>query len=324
MTKEFEEKRYSFSPITQGEHKFYSLTIPSDILGKCCFVTTREKDPEEGFQRLLDKPRAIEIAKYIDSGLGTIPTAIVLSAQPEAELELVSSKKTLKFKMHPNAFLILDGQHRVYGFSIAKASLRVPVIIYNGLSRKDETRLFIDINTKQRGVSNELLLDIKKLAEYENNSEQQLRVIFDLFREDPSSALFGSLSASSKIKGKITRVTFNSAIKPILKVFRERDPSDSFDTLNSYFCAFKICLTKLGIADSITNPIVFKAISAFFPEVASKVKDRNGSDYTVDNFHSVLDPLFERIKITKVKNPGNSFKILLDHFIESLKVEFTI
>ena len=36
--------------------------------------------------------------------------------------------------MIPEAFLILDGQHRVYGFSLAKTSLRVPVVIYNNLT----------------------------------------------------------------------------------------------------------------------------------------------------------------------------------------------
>ena len=65
--------RFSISQVTQGKHKFYTCTIPSDVLARCCFVTTREDDPKIGFQRVLDKKRAEEIAKYIDSGFGTIP-----------------------------------------------------------------------------------------------------------------------------------------------------------------------------------------------------------------------------------------------------------
>src|SRR5579863_5983504 len=179
--------RYSVSLVTQGRHRFYTLTMPSDVLAKTCFVSNRYDDPDQGFQRLLDKKRAEEIAAYIDTGFGTIPSSIVLSAQPDAELRVIGKGKTIEFRDTRKAFLVLDGQHRVYGFSLAKTALRVPVVIYNGLSRKDESRLFIDINTKQRPVPNELLLDIKKLAEYESDVEKRLGEVFDLFKDRPDS-----------------------------------------------------------------------------------------------------------------------------------------
>ena len=138
--------RYSISQVTQGSHRFYTCTIPSDVLATCCFVTTREEDPRQGFQRVLDEKRAAEIAKYIDFGFGTIPSSIILSAQREAELKIVGRGKTVEFNDFPKAFLVLDGQHRVFGFSLAESTLRVPVVIYNELSRRDESRLFIDIN----------------------------------------------------------------------------------------------------------------------------------------------------------------------------------
>lgn len=112
------EHSFSISLVSQGKNKFYTLTMPSEILAKTCFVSTRDEFPIDGFQRLLDKHRAQGIADYVDTGLGTIPTAIVLSAQPEAELKITGRGKTLTFKENPKAFLILDGQHRVYGFSL--------------------------------------------------------------------------------------------------------------------------------------------------------------------------------------------------------------
>ncbi len=42
-------------------------------------------------------------------------------------------------------------------FSKARTKLRVPVVVYNGLTKQQESKLFIDINTKQRPVPNELL-----------------------------------------------------------------------------------------------------------------------------------------------------------------------
>jgi DGQHR domain-containing protein len=191
------KSRFIHSLVIQGIHRFYSLTLYSDVLAKICFVTTREEDPSMGFQRVLDKKRAQEIADYIDSG-GTIPNSIVLSAQPDAELEIIRKGKIISFFERPKSFLVLDGQHRIYGFSLAKTKQRVPVVIYNNLTRQEESRLFIDINTKQRPVPNELLLDIKKLAERETDTEQLLREIFDLFNQSTNSPLLGLLSPIEK------------------------------------------------------------------------------------------------------------------------------
>jgi DGQHR domain-containing protein len=189
--------------------------MPSDVLARTCFVSTRDEDSKKGFQRLLDRDRARSIADYVDKGFGSIPNSIVLSAQSEAHLRVIGRGKTLEFRDTPRAFLVIDGQHRVYGFSLAKTSLRVPVVIYNALSRADECRLFIDINTKQRPVPNELLLDIKKLAETENEIEQGMREVYDLFNGRNDSPLVGLLSPSQQAKGKISRVTFNTALSPI-------------------------------------------------------------------------------------------------------------
>jgi DGQHR domain-containing protein len=153
--------RSSFSAIlvTQGQRRFYTLTMSSDLLAKTCFVVNRDENPIDGFQRLLDKNRAKQIADYIDAGFGTVPTSIVLSAQEVAHLAYNRTARTVSFEVNRKSFLILDGQHRVYGFALAKSELRVPVVIYNNLTRVEESRLFIDINTTQRPVPNELLLD---------------------------------------------------------------------------------------------------------------------------------------------------------------------
>jgi DGQHR domain-containing protein len=96
--------RYSVSLVRQGKYQFYTLTMPSDVLARTCIVRTRKEHPVEGFQRTLDQKRAIEIARYVDEGLGTIPNSIVLSAQPDAELRVVGGGKTLEFNNRPVPF----------------------------------------------------------------------------------------------------------------------------------------------------------------------------------------------------------------------------
>ncbi|WNM56516.1 DGQHR domain-containing protein [Candidatus Nitrospira allomarina] len=315
----------SVSLVRQGGHKFYSLTIPSDVIAQTTFVINREEDPIEGFQRELDKKRAAEIAVYIDSGLGTVPSSIVLSAQADAALEYNSSKKSLSFNPIPKAFLIIDGQHRVYGFKLAKTALRIPVIIYDGLTKRDESRLFIDINSTQKGVRPELLLDIKKLAEYESDEEQYLRDLFDIFNKDNKSVLLGRLSAAKKRKGHYTRNTFNSAFKPLIKNFGGRPVEEVYEIFNNYLYAFReAVLRPKKLTDYLFSLNVFKSACSFFPTIAERVKDKCGAIYSVDNFKDILEPLENRIKANKITETGNAYKPLLEHLEESLKKDFTL
>jgi len=316
--------RYSVSLVTQGGRRFYTLTMPSNVLAKTCFVSTRFDDPDQGFQRLLDRKRAEEIAAYIDTGLGTIPNSIVLSAQPDADLRVIGKGKTIEFRNTRKAFLILDGQHRVYGFSLAKTDLRVPVVVYNGLSRKDESRLFIDINTKQRPVPNELLLDIKKLAEYESDVEKLLGGVFDLFQSRTDSPLLGLLSPSERRKGLISRVTFNAALKPLIPAFVGSEPLEIYDALAAYIAAFVRGMDRLKAKGAITKPPVFRAAMLLFWEAAQRVKDKFGKPYTADNFYQVLRPMFAKLPSSRFRSPGNSHKELYVLLSNALKTSFTL
>lgn len=321
---EEQESGYAARLVTQGRHRFYTLTLPSDILANTSVVEIRQENPIDGFQRRLDSKRAQEIADYIDSGFGTIPCSIVLSAQPEAELEYISRTQVLRFKKVPRAFLILDGQHRVFGFQKAKTSLRVPVVIYNGLTRAEEARLFIDINTKQRPVPNELLLDIRRMAEAENDVEAIQREIFDLFDSENESPLLGMMSASARAKGKISRVTFKSAMNSIWRTVGELEAVETYEILKSYFVVWLSALRNADAESNFRNSTMFRAIVLLFPLVAERVSDRFSGDLSVDNFDEVLQPFFSRLKKSHLKSPGSSVHSLYEEFEKALKSGFTL
>ena len=315
----------SVSLVRQGDHRFYSFTMPSDILAETCFVINRDEDPIEGFQRELDKKRATEIANYIDAGLGTIPSSIVLSAQEGCGFTYDSKKKSVSFRKTNKTFLIIDGQHRVYGFKLAKTAFRVPVVVYENLSKRDESRLFIDINSKQKGVPTELLLDIKKMAEYENDTEQYLRELFDTFSKENDSALYNRLSASKRKKGKITRSVFNTALKPLVKVFGNKSPDEIYEIYNAYLVAFtEGVLVPHKLEGQVFNTTIFKAIAGFFPIITARVKDRFGAIYSVDNYYEFTEIIGQRIKPIKIESPTNAYKPIVEHLEESLKQEFSL
>ncbi len=316
--------RFSASLIQQAGKQFYSLTVPTDILSMCCFVTTRAEDQQTGFQRVLDKKRAQDIASYIDDNLGTIPGSIILSAQPDAELKLIGGGKTVEFTITPKAFLVLDGQHRVYGFTLASSAMRVPVVIYAGLTHVEEARLFIDINTKQRQVPNELLLDIKQLAQREGDRDKLLREVFDLFNEDPNSALLGLMSPSSRQKQRISRVTFNLAFKSVINVFTTPESKTIFTVSNAYIGAFLDVLQHLGLQQRVTSPAVFRALMDTFPEVARISAAQHGKSFSKSKFATVLSPIADQMTPARFTKAAVSVNQLSSLFATLIKKDFSI
>jgi DGQHR domain-containing protein len=316
---------YTASLVRQGKHRFYTLTMPSQVLAENCTVDTRIEDPIKGFQRRLDLRRARDIANYIDKGFGTIPGSIILSAQPTAELAYHRPNRTVSFKKHPRAFLILDGQHRVYGFHYSKSKLRVPVSIYNNLSKADEVRLFRDINTNQRPVPNELLLDINRLAETETTEQALLHDVFDLFDRETDSPLFGLMSSSEKREGKISRVTFNASIRAIFSALGDADAQQVYEVLRNYLHAWHGGLRARDFAEpTITNPTLFRAIMLLFPFIAGRVFDRYQGKYTVANFEEALSPLLSKLKKSDIQRAGATHLDMHNLFRKRLESGFSI
>lgn len=313
--------RYSYTAvlITQGRHKFYSLAMPSDVLAQHSFVVTRQEDRVAGFQRYLDPKRAAEIAAYIDSGLGTIPTAIILSAQEDCRLEYNGKNRTVSFEKVGNAFLIIDGQHRVYGFHLAESSLRVPVIIYNGLDTSEEAQLFIDVNTKQKPVPSELLLDIKKLAKTQGASEKVVGYIFDLFDSEPGSALLGKMSAFEKANDKISRVTFNAALKTIAPFIAEASAEKIYSELNSYYAGAISAFSKLDNDINICHPMTFRAVTSTFPEVREKTSYTSGGDLSSRSYSKYFQSILAGKKLTPLKSRQKSSTPIQNLLKEAMK-----
>lgn len=274
MPKAHTEKRISYPALllVQNKHRFYFATIPVDDLFPSCFVSRREEDAIQGFQRELNEARSDDIARYLADGNGSIPSNIVLSAQAVADFTYERKTKSLSFAPHSRAFLVLDGQHRLWGYQKCRVRHRVPVAIYQNLTRADEAKLFIDINTTQRGVPAALLLDIKHIAQVESTKEATLRSLFDQLKADPESPLTGRLSSAKSIHGKISRVTFNKAVGQILSsgVMVDTDPESRYKLLRNYLNAFDAELTDKRL---LTSSAFFEAIFDQFNAIVQSTVD---------------------------------------------------
>lgn len=268
---------YPALKISQNNQTFYFATIPIKDLFEYCFVARRNEDPKHGFQRLLSEERASDIAAYLKKADGSIPINIVLSGQPNAKLKYDSRSKTIAYERTKKAFLVLDGQHRLWGYNKCGVKHRVPVAIYENLKRQQETKLFIDINTNQKGVPAALLLDIKQVAMIENQKEQILRQIFDKLSKDSDSRMRGKLSASRSIPGKISRVTFNRAVGVSLDsgIFIDSDDDTRYKTIRNYINAFYEELAE-GSKQLIVRSAFFEAIFDIFNQTTDRTLTQSG------------------------------------------------
>jgi DNA sulfur modification protein DndB len=218
---------------------------------------------------------------------------VVLSAQEDAQIRYNSTNKTLAFERTQRAFLVLDGQHRLWGHQICLERFgkdhRVPLSIYENLSRAEETRLFIDINTKQVGVPAALLLDIKQLAQIESERDSILRDLFDGIRKNPRLKFSALMSPAKSVAGKVSRVTFNRAVGQALdsSVLQGLDNKKRITLLSNYIEAFERALDDQKL---LTRSAFLEAIFDVF-EQAIRQSLLSYKDAKTDSIIKVIRPI---------------------------------
>lgn len=318
------DNRESFASIlvTQGKYKYHIVSMPSEILEDTCFTITREEDPIQGFQRRLDERRANEIANYIDEDRGSIPTAVILSAQEEADLERNIPNKTISFKKDKRAFLIIDGQHRVWGFIKAKKNknLRIPVVIYEGLSRVEEAQLFIDINRNQKEVPRELILDVQMLLKQESEEEKTCNEIFNLFRTNNTSILNNYINVGENHRGNLSRVIFNKSISPLIsEKLKDLSNEQRFEIINNYLSAANKVFTEMDaeLEGHVAKNIVFRGLLDIALYVIDKTFSKH-SKLSEEAFYDVLKIIKDNVNKRSIKTTGKSYKKFGERILQAL------
>ncbi|MCX7068058.1 MAG: DGQHR domain-containing protein [Methylococcales bacterium] len=277
----------------QNGYTFYTTILNSELLKEkdTCYVSRRDEDSERGFQRSLNESRAKDIANYLDKELGCIPSSLILSIQDHAQFQYHQETSQIWFSNKPKIFMVIDGQHRLYGLIKSEKNYDVPVIIFNSLKTSDEVSLFIDINTKQKGVPTTLLLDIKNLAGREDKKEEKQKQLFDELNKD--SVLAGLMSPTKSQVGKITRVSFNGATNQLFEnsYFEDKDVHVIYKGIKNYLQAVENIFKKSKSQRAkLNNGTLFKAIFNIFNEVIDKTLKEYGN-LRVESLEEILDPI---------------------------------
>jgi len=153
-----------------GGHNFYSFSIEPERLLKMSYVLHRKeanKDMMPTYQRIIKKDRLRKIKHFINNG-GYFPNSVLISIDSDRELvferantQCEESLCTIGVLSLPKIYgssYIIDGQHRVYGYSDThyESSNTIPVVAFVNLNRSEQVELFMQINENQKSVNKTL------------------------------------------------------------------------------------------------------------------------------------------------------------------------
>lgn len=192
-----------------GGFTYYSFSIEPERLLKIGYILHRNeanKNMMPTYQRLIKKKRLAEIRSFIDDG-GYFPNSLIISIDTNskglrfdpASMRVEGSISKIGILHLPKRYrsaYIIDGQHRLYGYSgsdYAKTN-SVPVVAFVDLDRQEQIKLFMDINENQKAVPKTLRVTLNadmlwESADY-NQRRQALRSkIAQMLGEENTSPL---------------------------------------------------------------------------------------------------------------------------------------
>lgn len=155
-----------------GGYTYYTFCIQPEILLKIGYVLHRSEANEEmmpTYQRIIKKSRLKSVHEFIENK-GFFPNSLLISVDTKkktpmrfdlADKQGNDSIAKLGILHLPNEYrsaYIIDGQHRLYGYSDSKYARTnsIPVVAFENMDQEMQVKLFMEINENQKAVSKNL------------------------------------------------------------------------------------------------------------------------------------------------------------------------
>ena len=158
--------------------------LPGDWLLQRTTPSWRIKDPQAGFQRMVQEKRARQIALAVLDQQRTFPNSIILATDTN-DIEFESGRVSISDDVR---FLVVDGQHRLWAQKFSDFTAPFACLIHSGLSVEDMADLFLEINDNQKRVPSSLRWDLVRLVRPEGDPQgiAAAEIVFLLATEQES------------------------------------------------------------------------------------------------------------------------------------------
>ena len=219
-----------------GGHKYYSFSIEPEKLLKIGYVLHR-KDANLSemptYQRLIKKSRLDNVNAFIENG-GYFPNSIIINIVSNNDLTFNLADKQYDKSMSRIGLLtlpqkyksayIIDGQHRLYGYTGSKYAKNntIPVVAFVNLDKAEQVKMFMDINENQKSVPKNLrnTLESDLLWVSEDLSQQRIALASRVAQElglDTESPLFDRVIIGENSNSERKCITIDMIKNAILK-----------------------------------------------------------------------------------------------------------
>ena len=306
-----------------GGLTYYSFVIEPDRLLKIAYILHRNKANHRmmpTYQRLIKKDRLKAIREYVNQG-GYFPNSLIVSidsngrgvrfdAAQARNGDCPSRIGTLHLPKQYQSVYVIDGQHRLYGYSETQWADKnsVPVVAFVDLPKEDQVKMFMDINQNQKPVSkslrNTLNIDLLWNSEsYADRLEALMLNIGQELGEDPRSPLFGRIVTGEDTTSGKRCITLDY-IKEALKQSR------FFNTYKKKKNEVQI----VGIFDKMDNDQTFETLFPFLTKSFQTIKEycseewEKGQDgfLTINNCTYAILRIFDDIANIELAKTGKN------------------
>lgn len=220
-----------------GGHDYYEFSIEPEKLLKIGYVLHRSeanKNMMPTYQRIIKKKRLKEVQNFINNG-GYFPNSIIISIDTRGKglqfdqsatksEDSLSKIGILHLPKRYHSAYIIDGQHRLYGYSDTyyANTNSIPIVAFVDLDRSEQLKLFMDINENQKSVSKTLRITLNSdmLWDSPNYNERRDAVrskIAQMCGEEQSSPLLGRVVIGEDEKNSIKCITIQAIQQALQK-----------------------------------------------------------------------------------------------------------
>ena len=225
----------------------YSFVQRVDTLLNSCYISRRRRSsPDPGYQRTLNEKRISNIQHNIENKESlAFPNSILIYTPKLNDIvfpkEECPHKVTIRFPTSFCSCRIIDGQHRLLGFSkLGQEKLEshfLTVIALPEIDSEKEFKTFIDINSKQQKMDNNLILHLKSDFNWQENTRERqeqigVRVAEKLNEKILKNRIFFGTTDESK-GNKITLVTLIPALRNNKQILNSEE--DTYKKISKIF-----------------------------------------------------------------------------------------
>lgn len=291
-----------------GGLKYYTFLIEPDRLLKLAYILHRNKANHSmmpTYQRLIKKDRLKSIREFVNNG-GYFPNSLIVSIDTNnrgLKFEQASSKSDsnhsrmglLHLPKTYQSLYVIDGQHRLYGYSGSDYADKdsIPVVAFIDMKKEEQVKMFMDINENQKSVSKTLrhTLNIDLLWNSELYSQRQEALMLDIGQslgEDHKSPLYGRVVTGEDTSNGKRCITLDY-IKEALKQ-------------SNFFNAYKKNKNDIltyGTFDKIDNDNTKKILYTFLIKSLTLISQYCSNEWEKGNegFLTINNTIFAIIKI---------------------------